>query len=280
MGVKSKMKSMLRRLVLLTKEKEMIPIPQPVNVEQLLKDKTALITGGNGGIGCAIAKAYVKSGAHVIVAGRNEAVLRDICKGQGTEKCKYLVMDVTDIPSISGKVQKATELFDGKIDILVNCAGIGSRSSFMDVTEQEYDAIMDTNAKGTYFLSRAVAMHMIDNHVRGHILNITSSSALRPAGTPYCMSKWAVRGLTLGLADLLIPYGITVNAIGPGPTATPMLDKYEGESIYQPYTPAGRFSMPSEVAKLAVFMVSDMGNMIVGDTVYITGGSGTVSLHR
>ena len=121
---------------------------------------------------------------------------------------------------------------------------------------------------------------MIDKKIKGHILNVTSSSALRPAWTPYQMSKWAVRGLTKGLADMMIPHGIVVNAIAPGPTATPMLGKEEGDSIYEPYTPARRYAMPEEIASLAVFMVSGAGDMIVGDTFYMTGGSGIITLHH
>lgn len=129
-------------------------------------------------------------------------------------------------------------------------------------------------------MSQAVSQFMIEKKSKGHILNITSSSALRPAWTPYQMSKWAIKGFTLGLADTLIPYGIIVNAIAPGPTATPMLNKQEGDSIYEPYTPARRYATPEELGSLAVFMVSSAGDMIVGDTVYMTGGSGTITLHH
>lgn len=89
----------------------------------------------------------------------------------------------------------------------------------------------------------------------------------------------SVRDFTKGLADILLPYGIVVNAIAPGPTATPMLHKGDGESIYSPTCPAGRYAVPEEIARLAVFMVSGCGDMIVDDTFYITGGSGTISLH-
>lgn len=88
------------------------------------------------------------------------------------------------------------------------------------------------------------------------------------------------KGLTLGLADMMIPYGIVVNAIAPGPTATPMLAKNAGDSIYEPNTPSHRYAMPEELASLAVYMVSGAGNMIVGDTVYMTGGSGTITMHH
>ena len=178
------------------------------------------------------------------------------------------------------KVKTAAAMFpENRIDILVNSAGVVSHSDFLDMSEQEYDSIMDINAKGTFFMSQATAKYMIENRIKGHILNVTSSSALRPAWTPYQMSKWAVRGFTLGAADKLLPYGIVVNAIAPGPTATPMLGKNEGDSIYNATCPAGRFAMPSEIAALATFMVSDMGDMIVGDTFYMTGGSGTITLH-
>ena len=191
-----------------------------------------------------------------------------------------MIIDVKDVESMSEKVKTAAAMFpENRVDILVNSAGVVSHSDFLNMSEREYDSIMDINAKGTFFMSQATAKYMIENQIKGHILNVTSSSALRPAWTPYQMSKWAVRGLTLGMADRLLPYGIIVNAIAPGPTVTPMLGKNEGDSIYLLNTPSKRYAMPSEIAALATFMVSDMGDMIVGDTFYMTGGSGTVTLH-
>ena len=129
-------------------------------------------------------------------------------------------------------------------------------------------------------MCQAMGKYMIDHKLKGHILNVSSASALRPAWTPYEISKWGVRGFTKGLADTMLPYGIIVNAIAPGPVATPMLGVQEGDSIYNGVNPSGRYAMPSEIAALAVFMVSDFGNLIVGDTFYMTGGSGTISLHK
>lgn len=179
------------------------------------------------------------------------------------------------------KVKVAASMFSSnEIDILVNSAGVVSHSDFFHMTEEEYDIIMNINARGTFFMSQAVGNFMIEKKTKGHILNVSSSSSLRPAWTPYQMSKWAVKGMTLGLADMLLPYGIIVNAIAPRPVATPMLGKYEGDSIYSASFPSGRFAMPEEIANLAVFMVSDMGDLIVGDTFYMTGGSGTISLYN
>lgn len=275
-----KIKFLFKKMIMLIKEEKKIPIPNPINAPELLNGKVALITGGSGGIGFSMAENFLKCGAKVIIAGTNEEKLRSCCAKIGGENFAYIVIDINEIESMPEKIKTAAAMFsENRIDILVNSAGIANQSDFLDMTEQEYDHIMDINAKGTFFMSQAVAKHMIENKIKGHILNVTSSSALRPAWTPYQMSKWAVKGFTLGAADKLLPYGIVVNAIAPGPTVTPMLGKNEGDNIYHPTIPAGRFIMPSEVAALATFMVSDMGDMIVGDTFYMTGGSGTITLH-
>ena len=139
---------------------------------------------------------------------------------------------------------------------------------------------MDINLKGVFFFSREIASLMKNAGVHGHILNVSSSSSLRPAWTPYQISKWGINGFTKGLADLLIADNIVVNAIAPGPTATGIFGLKEGDSISNPTNPAGRFALPSEVAALAVFMASPLGDMIVGDTFFISGGSGVISYHR
>ena len=125
-------------------------------------------------------------------------------------------------------------------------------------------------------MTQAIGKYMIKNKIKGHILNLSSSSALRPAWTAYEMSKWSVRGFTLGAADILSKYGIIVNAIAPGPTATSMLGIKEGDSIYVDTNCVKRYSMPNEIASLATYMCSDMGDLIVGDTFYITGGAGNI----
>ena len=255
------------------------PIIVPVEKEKLLDGKVALITGGTSGIGLAVAQAFQNAGAKVIITGTNQQKLETALKKMGGGK--GLLIDVRDTEHLPDKVKEAEALFEeNRIDILVNSAGVVVKHDFWGVDEKEYDGIMDTNAKGTFFMSQAVGKAMIEKQIKGHILNVTSSSALRPAWTPYQMSKWAVRGLTLGLADTLLPYGIVVNAIAPGPTATPMLGKTEGSSISEPNNPSKRYAMPEEIASMAVYMVSDAGRMIVGDTVYMTGGSGTITLHH
>lgn len=258
------------------RKKEVVAIPKVTNQEHLLEGKIALITGGNSGIGYAIAKAIIASGGKAVISGTNEDKLRDACNHLG-EMARYVKMDVLDISGMDEHIREAIEAFDeGRIDILVNSAGITNHSDFRHMTEDEYDSIMDINAKGTFFVSQIVSKHMIEQGIRGHILNVSSSSALRPAWTPYQMSKWAIRGFTIGLADTLLPMGIVVNAIAPGPVATPMLGRDDTNLQFEKH-PCKRLASPSEIANLAVFMVSDMGNLIVGDTFYITGGSGIIT---
>lgn len=282
MGFKKKMKSAIHSVIMMTKEEKIKPIIVSTDKEKLLEGKIALITGGSSGIGLAIAKAFQASGAKVIIAGTNEEKLKKALETlvDGIS-AKGIVIDVRNVAVLPDKVKEAAALFEEcRIDILVNSAGVVTKHKFWDTDEEEYDAIMDTNAKGTFFMSQAVGKLMVEKKIKGHILNVTSSSALRPAWTPYQMSKWAVKGFTLGLADTMISHGIVVNAIAPGPTATPMLNKHDGDSIYEPYTPSRRYAMPEELASLAVFMVSGAGDMIVGDTFYMTGGSGTITLHH
>lgn len=283
MGIKNKIKNLVKYYVNLKKEKIIKPIIIPTDKEMLLDNKIALITGGSSGIGLAIAKAFICSGAKVVISGTSEVKLNqalDMLNICGSVSAKSLVCDVRDVAKLTDKVNEAASLFEeNRIDILVNSAGVVSKHNFWDINEEDYNKIMETNARGTFFMCQSVAKQMINKNVKGHILNISSSSALRPAWTPYQVSKWAIKGLTLGLADTLIPYGIVVNAIAPGQTATPMLG-VDNENISNVKVPCKRYAMPEEIASLAVFMVSQAGDLIIGDTIYMTGGSGTITMHN
>lgn len=281
MGFKNSIKKVMKKVIAISKEEKVVPILKPVSESQILDGKIALITGGSSGIGLSIAKCIISKGGKVIIAGTNQEKLKYALEKIGKEAAKAVVIDVTDIASLPEKIRQASSLYDENvIDILINSAGRIAKSDFLNMTEKEYDNVIDTNMKGSYFICQAMAKYMIENKIKGHILNISSASALRPAWSPYQMSKWAIKGMTLGLAEQLLPYGIIVNAIAPGPVATPMLGKSEGDTIYHPTNPSRRYAMPDEIAELATFMVSDMGNMIVGDTFYITGGGGTIDLQN
>ena len=134
---------------------------------------------------------------------------------------------------------------------------------------------MKINVEGYYFMAQAVSKIMIENKMPGYILNISSSSESKPAATPYKISKWAVRGMTQGLAEELLPYGIIVNSIVPGKTATPMLNASQLDDISCNAQPNKRYIDPIEKSQIATMLVSGIGNSIVGDSIYVSGGNGT-----
>lgn len=277
MSIKKTIKKYIKKL----NSKEVIAVPSLSNIDSLLNGKTALVTGGSSGIGTAIAEKFASAGANVIIAGTNEERLKKCCEKSAYPNIKSIVLNLNNVSEFDEKINTAESLFSGsKIDILVNCAGYNPKKGFFEVSEEEFDKTFDINVKGTYFLCKAMGKYMIDNKIKGHILNLSSSSALRPAWSPYEMSKWSVRGMTVGLADTLIPYGIVVNAIAPGPTATPMLGIDSKGDLDLPSSPVGRYATPEEIANLAVMLASDMGNLVIGDTLYATGGSGVISLHH
>lgn len=253
-----------------------------LNNDELLKGRTALITGGTSGIGLAIAQSFVQAGANCIITGRSierlEEAQRIICSNTNkTTAVSSCVMNLRDVPSLSDAFQEALSLSPtNSIDILVNNGGVLQGASFGGTVEEDYDATMETNLKGTYFISQIVAKHMKEKGIKGNILNIASSSSLRPANSAYSISKWGIRGFTLGLARVLTPYDIVVNGIAPGPTATPMLKK-EDDNLSHPKSLSGRYIHPMEVGNMAVVLVSDMSRMVVGDIIYMTGGAGLLT---
>lgn len=280
MSFKNKLKKGIKFIVRAHHEKTYIPITQTIPSGNLLNNKIAFITGGTSGIGLSIAKELLANGCKVIICGSNQEKLDNALKVLNNN-AKGIAINISKIEGLENRINHAINIFpEQRIDILINCAGVVGTQQFGSISEAEYDRIMDTNLKGTFFVSQIICNHMIKSGIKGHVLNVSSSSALRPAKDPYQISKWAINGFTKGLADIMISHGIVVNAIAPGQTATPMLNKDNHDSIYHSDCPAGRYVTPEEIAKLATFMVSDMGNMIVGDVFYITGGSGTISLHR
>lgn len=279
MALKSKIKKSILYLLHSLRKKEITYVSlNEVMPNELLSGKVALITGGGSGIGKAIAEAFVKCGAIVIIAGRNKAKLDKAKEEIGrSDKVYTLQLDTTAISSIPDKINEANKNIGNKIiDILVNNAGVAG-GEISTTNEKEFDKIINTNIKGTFFMSKYFGEYMRDKGIKGNILNIASSSSLRPATSAYNISKWGIRGFTIGLARLLAPYGITVNGIAPGPTATPMMMKDNKGDLSKPNSLIKRWILPEEIANMAVFLVSDMGRSIVGDIVYMTGGAGNVS---
>ena len=247
---------------------------------QLLEGKTAIITGGTSGIGKAIAIAFVKSGSKVIITGRSkdriDKAVEEIKKSANGNSITGIVVDNSNVDSINSAIDTLIKS-NNTIDILVNNAGING-GSLSSCSEDEYQKVMDTNLKGTVFITRRISQHMVENKISGNILNICSSSSVRPATTAYTLSKWGIRGYTVGLAKQLIKHGIVVNGLAPGPTATPMLIKDGSNNYSLPNNPSQRYATPEEIANMAVILTSGMGRMIVGDIIYMTGGAGVITV--
>ncbi len=243
--------------------------------------KVAIVTGGASGIGRAIALALAESGANVVIADRAldgaEEMAREIESAGG--KAIATKTDVTDSKEVEQMVQRTIEKF-GKIDILINNAGIIARSSVMDMREEELDRTFEVNLKGVVLCSQAAARHMIEQK-SGKIVNMGSSLSSRASvcnlsggGADYCASKAAVQAFTRTLAMELGPYGINVNAVAPGTTNTPMHEGlWEMATIYfQNSVPLGRLAEPEDIADVVVFLVTDAARYITGQTIHVNGG--------
>ena len=243
-----------------------------VEFGHILEGKECLVTGGSSGIGLAIAKKMIACGAKVTIIGRVPEKTRKVAQDLG---CDYLLLDVTETHDMINKV--GDYIKDRRIDVLVNSAGMTDKEAWLEKTPENFDLILNTNLKAAYFMSQTIAKHMLENKIEGHILNVSSSSSMRPGWGPYQLSKRALNGMTQGFAEKLAKDGITVNGLAPGVTVTPMASKFMDTDNLAYYNPLRRAETPEEIANLAVFLVSNLGTSIVGDTIMITGGSGMFS---
>ncbi|QFS90671.1 3-oxoacyl-[acyl-carrier-protein] reductase FabG [Mycobacterium sp. THAF192] len=259
----------IRQIIAASNRREIriVPVPHLTDNAGLLKGRTALITGAAGGIGRAIAKAFVSAGAKVILAGRTERDLSDLAIEIG-DAASILLLDLsrpeTFLAALSGIADYP--------DILVNSGGVLSETPFGDITIAEYERVMDTNVKGMLFLSQEVSNRWKQVGIKGNILNISSGSQYKPGWTVYQVSKNAVDALTRGMASFLIDHGVVVNAIAPGPVATTMLG-IDAADLSFPYNPTKRVVTPEEVAQWCLYLVSDLGRYAVGSTFALTGGN-------
>lgn len=257
------------------------PVYIPLMEGRLLENRTVFVAGASGGIGLAICEACLRNNAKVILAGRDVKKLNEkkeqLAEGRPEYNGKISVCEL----SLEGRYEEGLKntllgLSEVKIDALVNCIGMSRGDAFRYTEAEDFDAVMQTNIKSTYLISQVFANYFIENSIEGNILNISSVSGIRPANTPYMISKWGMNGLTKGMAKQLIKYGIVVNGIAPGPTATEML-RLDGSNLSYEGAPAKRFTAPAEVGNLAVFLLSDMARMIVGETIAISGGCGNLT---
>lgn len=242
-----------------------------------LQGKNALITGGGTGIGFAISRAFSEAGARVILTGRREDVLQQACHDLG-EKASYQVCDLSALDAIPSLVQKIEK--DGApLDILVNNAGINAKKAALEITDEEFNRIVQTNLSGLFALTRNVAQGMVSRG-RGVILNITSMAALYglPKVAAYSASKTAVLGMTRVLAVEWAPHGVRVNSLAPGFIFSEMTDKAlnsdpDRKRRVMERTPMGRMGQAEEIASAAVFLCSDAASFITGVNLPVDGGN-------
>ena len=247
-----------------------------------LESKIALVTGGGTGIGKAIALEFAREGADIAVSSRNINNLNEACKETESIGRRSLAVtaDVCIKAQVTDMVKKVIDTF-GRIDILVNNSGTGRAMSILEFTEEDWDAVIDTNLKGVFLCTQAVAKHMIERKY-GKIINISSTSSLGAIGTQqsaYCSSKFAVNGFTKASAREFGPYGINVNAIAPGRILTAMTRKGKTpeqlNSFIKESSEAavlGRMGEVEDIAHLALFLASDDSSFISAEIIASNGG--------
>lgn len=250
----------------------------------MLEGKKALVTGGSRGIGLAIAKEYLKQGAKVVVTGRSMERLEAARESFAPYEPLFLEWDAGDVSVCKEKLEEAANMMGG-LDIVVNNAGVLRPSDvcaelyvdqFFKVTPDDFDYVIGIDLKGAFFLCQAAASYMLEHNPgkkKGHIVNICSEMGYRPVASPYGMAKWGIHGITKGLGKLLGRQGICVNGIAPGATTTEMMNWHPGDSTERESHANGRFGTPEEMAFLAAYLASDLGENIVGHVVLCDGGS-------
>jgi glucose 1-dehydrogenase len=245
-----------------------------------LTGKIAVVTGSGSGIGQAIAERLAQEGASLVVDYRDH-----IEQAQDTQqkiaaaggKSILVQADVSKLADCTNLIDQAWQQL-GSCDILVNNAGIEKSANFIDVTEADFDAVMDVNFKGAFFLTQAFVRELVAAKRPGRVINISSvhEDMVFPHFSTYCASKGAMRMLMRDLCVELGPLGITVNNIAPGAINTPinaslLADKPKLDALLA-NIPLGRLGKPEEVAGVAAFLASDDGAYVTGSTYFLDGG--------
>ncbi len=245
-----------------------------------LKGKTAIVTGGNSGIGQAIVLALAREGANIVIDYLTHPEATEALEQQvrALGDCVLGVKaDVSRVPEIQNLIDATIQKF-GRLDILVNNAGIETRSSILDTTEQQYDKVLAVNLKSAFFAAQLAAQQMIKQGGGGRIINISSvhEDWPMPGNTPYCLSKGGMRMLTRTAAVELAARNILVVGVGPGAVATPInLSTMQDPALLKKLNsaiPLGRMARPEEIASVVAFLAGEGASYITGTTLFADGG--------
>lgn len=229
-----------------------------------LEGKKVVVTGGGRGLGASMAEKFVKEGASVLIAGRNESVLKATADKIG---CRYLTLDVSDVSSFDSFIEKSEELLGG-ITSLVNNAGISlHEKTFFDVTPETFDSQINTNMKGSFFLTQKVIRLWKEKNLKGDVLFISSETGDMMDFRPYGFTKVAVNSMVQGLAYLFAKDQIRINAVAPGVTKSDMTGQRIDGNLYHKKNMLGRVYLPDEVAETACFLLSDAAGCISGQII-------------
>jgi glucose 1-dehydrogenase len=247
---------------------------------QELEGKVAIVTGGNTGIGAAVVLALAAQGAKVVidyVANKDaeEEIERNIA-GLG-ETAIGVEADVSKVEDLRRIIDTAVSNF-GKLDVMVNNAGIETRSAVLDTTEEQFDRVLAINLKSAFFGTQLAAKQMIAQGTGGRVINMTSvhEDWPMPGNTPYCLSKGGMRMLTRTAGVELAPHNVLVVGVGPGAVATPINAQTMGDPValakLNSAIPLGRMAQPEEIASVVCFLASDGASYLTATTIFADGG--------
>lgn len=239
-----------------------------------LHGKIALVTGASRGIGHGIALACAREGADVVINGRDPVALAETAHDVARfgSRVETIVQDVSDTAGTRAMIARVVETF-GKLDLLINNAGLYQVRPILEITEDDWDRLIATNLRGAFFCAQAAARQMVQQG-NGVIVNIASDATWTGGMNPcahYCVSKAGMASFTRSLAKELAPFGIRVNAVAPGMIATDMGDDAAG-AMADLRIPLGRMGTPDDVADVVIFLASEESRYLTGTVVNVTGG--------